>query len=130
MLKKTITYIDYDGNSRTEDFYFNLSKAELLKLELEEKGGLSEKIRRIVAAKDVPVIIETFDDIIKKSYGVKSPDGREFIKNDEATRNFMQTEAYSEFMMELCTKDGAAADFVNAIIPDKPQMDSTEDNTK
>lgn len=120
MLKKSITFIDYDGNSRTEDHYFNLSKAEQLKLELCEAGGLTEKIRRIIAAQDVPEIMETFEDLIKKSYGVKSPDGREFVKSDEITRHFLQSEAYSEFLMELCTKDGAAAEFVNAIIASVP----------
>lgn len=122
MLKKTITFVDYDGNTRTEDHYFNLSEAETLKLELMEKGGLTEKINRIIAAQDVPVIMQTFEDFIMKSYGVKSPDGREFIKSEEITRGFMQTEAYSKFMMELCTKDGAAAEFVNAIIPSATQQ--------
>jgi hypothetical protein len=121
MLKKTITFVDYDGNARTEDHYFNLNEAEALKLELMEKGGLTEKINRIIAAQDIPVIMETFEDFIKKSYGIKSPDGREFMKSDEITRKFMQTEAYSKFMIELCTKDGAAAEFVNAIIPTAPQ---------
>ena len=115
MLKKTITFVDYNGTTRTEDHYFNLNEAEALKLELME-------INRIIAAQDIPVIMETFEDFIKKSYGVKSPDGREFIKSEELTRKFMQTEAYSKFMMELCTKDGAAAEFVNAIIPTAPQQ--------
>ena len=122
MLKKTITFVDYDGNTRTEDHYFNLNESEALKLELMEKGGLTEKINRIIAAQDIPVIMETFEDFIKKSYGIKSPDGREFMKSEEITRKFMQTEAYSKFMMELCTKDGAAAEFVNAIIPTAPQQ--------
>lgn len=122
MLKKTITFVDYDGNTRTEDHYFNLNEAEALKLELMEKGGLTEKINRIIAAQDIPVIMETFEDFIKKSYGIKSPDGREFMKSEEITRKFMQTEAYSKFMMELCTKDGAAAEFVNAIIPSALQQ--------
>lgn len=122
MLKKTITFVDYNGTTRTEDHYFNLNEAESLKLELMEKGGLTEKINRIIAAQDIPVIMETFEDFIKKSYGVKSLDGREFIKSEELTRKFMQTEAYSKFMMELCTKDGAAAEFVNSIIPTAPQQ--------
>lgn len=122
MLKKTITFVDYDGNTRTEDHYFNFNEVEALKLELMEKGGLTEKINRIIAAQDIPVIMETFEDFIKKSYGIKSPDGREFMKSEEITRKFMQTEAYSKFMMELCTKDGAAAEFVNAIIPTAQQQ--------
>lgn len=122
MLKKTITFVDYNGTTRTEDHYFNLNESEALKLELMEKGGLTEKINRIIAAQDIPVIMETFEYFIKKSYGEKSPDGREFIKSEELTRKFIQTEAYSKFMMELCTKDGAAAEFVNAIVPTAPQQ--------
>lgn len=117
MLKKTITFVDYDGNTRTEDHYFNINEAEALKLELGEAGGLTEKIKRIIAAQNVPEIMETFEYLIKTSYGIKSPDGREFEKSEEITRKFVQSEAYSKFMIELCTKDGAAVDFVNGILP-------------
>lgn len=117
MLKKTITYKDFDGNERTEDFYFHISEAEAIKMELGKSGGLSARINQIISAQDVPEIMEVFEDLIKKSYGVKSLDGREFIKSEELYRSFAQTNAYSKFFMELCTEEGVAADFVNAILP-------------
>ena len=86
MLKKTITYKDYNGVERTEDFYFNLSKAEAMEMELSITGGLTEMIRKIVAAQDTPTIIATFKQIILKAYGEKSPDGRRFIKSEELSK--------------------------------------------
>jgi hypothetical protein len=117
MLKKTITYNDYNGGERTEDFYFNLTKAEIMKMEMSTQGGLAEKIQRIVAAQDQPAIIEIFEDLIKKSYGVKTPDGRGFTKRAEDLEAFMATEAYSNLFMELATDAKAAAAFVNGIVP-------------
>ena len=93
MLKKTITYKDYNGVERTEDFYFNLSKAEAMEMELSITGGLTEMIRKIVAAQDTPTIIATFKQIILKAYGEKSPDGRRFIKSEELSKAFSETEA-------------------------------------
>lgn len=117
MYKKTITFKDYNGNERTEDHYFHLNEAETLHMELGETGGLSNKIKRIIAAQDMPTIIATLDELITRSYGVKSADGREFIKDAEFTKKFMQSEAYSKFYVELLTVEGAASDFVNGIIP-------------
>jgi hypothetical protein len=117
MLKKTITYTDYNGTERTEDFYFNLSKAEILELEMSTSGGFSEKLQRIISAKDTPTLVEIFKDLVLSAYGVKSPDGRKFIKNDEVRNDFKQTEAYSELFMELSTNAEKAAEFVNGIIP-------------
>lgn len=117
MLKKTITYKDYNGVDRTEDFYFNLSKAEVLEMEMSTSGGLAEMITRIVAAQDQPAIIKVFKDLILKAYGEKSADGKRFIKNDELAIAFSQTEAYSELFMELATDADAAAKFVNGIVP-------------
>lgn len=117
MLKKTIKFTDYDGNERTEDFYFNLSKAEITEMELTQTGGLVRLIEKIVAEQDSKRIIEIFKDLILRSYGEKSPDGRRFIKNKEIQEAFSQTEAYSELFMELATDADAAADFVNGIIP-------------
>ncbi len=117
MIKKTITYSDYNGNERTEDFYFNLTKAEITKMELSTKGGLAELIQRIVAAQDTPAIIEVFEDLIKRAYGVKTPDGRGFVKRAEDLEAFMSTEAYSELFMELATDADAAAKFVNGVVP-------------
>jgi hypothetical protein len=117
MIKKTITYSDFNGNERTEDFYFNLTKAEITKMELSTKGGLAEMIQRIVAAQDTPAIIEVFEDLIKRAYGVKTPDGRGFIKRADDLEAFMATEAYSQLFMELATDADAAANFVNGVVP-------------
>ena len=117
MLKKTITYTDYNGSERTEDFYFNLTKAEIMEMEMSTSGGLAEMIKRIVAAQDAPAIIKIFKELILKAYGEKSPDGKKFIKNDELSTGFSQTEAYSQLFMELATNADAAADFVNGITP-------------
>lgn len=117
MLKKTITYTDYNGIERTEDFYFNLTKAEIMEMEMSTTGGLAESIQRIVAAQDAPAIIKIFKDLVLKAYGEKSPDGRRFIKSKEITEEFSQTEAYSILFMELATDDKAAANFVNGILP-------------
>lgn len=121
MYKKSITYTDYDGVERTEDFYFNLSKAEVAEMNLSTKGGLDVYIKRIIAAKDVPEVAALFKDIIVKSYGVKSDDGKRFIKTKELTDEFLQTEAYSDLYWELCTNDEAASEFVNGILPKIPQ---------
>lgn len=116
MLKKTITYTDYNGVERKQDFYFNLTKAEIMKIEMSVPGGLAEKIRRIVDAQDQPAIIEVFEDLIGKSYGVKTPEGG-FKKKPEFLEDFMATPAYDELFMELATDADAAAKFVNGIIP-------------
>lgn len=117
MLKKTITYTDYNGVERTEDFYFNLNKAEIMEMELSVNGGLAESIKQIIDAKDAPAIIKIFKDLVLKAYGEKSPDGKRFIKSDEIRAAFEQTEAYSILFMELATNSEAAANFVNGIVP-------------
>lgn len=117
MLKKTITYVDYNGNERKEDFHFNLTKAELMEMEMSTTGGLAEMIKRVVDAQDAPAIIKIFKDLVLKAYGVKSPDGKRFIKSKELTDEFAQTEAYSELFMELATNADAAAAFINGIVP-------------
>ena len=117
MIKKTITFNDYNGVERTEDFYFNLTKAEIMEMEMSTSGGMAEMIQRIGAAQDTPSIIKIFKDLVLAAYGQKSPDGRRFIKNDEIREEFVQTEAYSILFMELATDADAAAKFVNGIIP-------------
>ncbi len=117
MLKKTITYKDYNDNERTEDFYFNLSQAELMEMELSTSGGLAEMVQRVVAAQDAPAIIKIFKDLVLKAYGEKSPDGKRFIKSEEIALAFSQTEAYSNLFMELATDADAASKFVNGIVP-------------
>ena len=121
MLKKTITYTDYNGVERKEDFYFNLSKAEIMEMEMSTAGGLAEMINKVVATQDSVAIIKIFKDLVLKAYGEKSADGKRFIKIDADGRklanDFAQTEAYSILFMELATDADAAAKFVNGIIP-------------
>ena len=119
MLKKTFKFVDYNGNPRTEDHYFNLTQAEVTELELSVDGGLTAMINRVVQAQNGRQIIDTMKGIILKSYGVKSPDGRRFIKNQEVRDAFVQTEAYSQLFVELATNAQAASDFVAGIIPAK-----------
>lgn len=117
MLKKTVTYVDYNGVERTEDFYFNLSKAEVTEMELSVEGGFSKMLEEIVKSNDNARIIELFKEMVLKAYGEKSADGRRFIKSKELAEAFSQTEAYSEIFMELALDEKAAAAFVNGIMP-------------
>lgn len=117
MIKKTVTYTDFDGNERTEDFYFHLTEQELTEWELSVDGGLSGVLTRIINSKDNKKIIEIFKDLLIRSYGVKTPDGRGFIKNEEVLNNFKYTQAFSDIYMELATDDKAASEFVNGVIP-------------
>lgn len=117
MLKRDITYVDYNGVERTEPAYFNLTKAELMEMEMSTAGGLAEMIQRIVAAQDAPAIIAIFKKLILKAYGEKSPDGKRFIKSEQLSTEFSQTEAYSQLFMELAMNDKAAAEFINGIVP-------------
>lgn len=121
MLKKNIKYTDYNGVEREETFLFNLSKAELMEMEMGTTGGLGETIQKIVETQDVPSIIKIFKDLILKAYGEKSADGKRFIKVNEAgvplSIGFSQTEAYSTLFMELATDADAASNFIKGIIP-------------
>ena len=117
MLKKTVTYVDYNGVERTEDFYFNLSKAEVTEMELSVRGGLSAMLDELVKSGDNARIVEIFKDLVLRSYGEKSADGKRFVKSKELSEAFSQTEAYSEIFMELALDEKAAAAFVNGILP-------------
>lgn len=117
MLKKTIKYVDYNGVERKEDFYFNLTKAEVTEMELSVDGGLSQMIEQLVNAKDNKQIIALFKEIILKAYGEKSADGRRFIKSKEISEAFSQTEAYSELFVELALNEDEAAKFIKGILP-------------
>jgi len=124
MLKKTITYHDYNDVERTEDFYFNLSKAEIMEMEMGTTGGLAEMINKIVQTQDAPAIIKVFKDLILKAYGERSADGKRFEKKNGALAEaFAETEAYSQLFMELATDADAAARFVNGIIPRDMQQE-------
>ena len=117
MLKKKITYTDYDGNERTEDFYFNLTKTEVVDMETGVDGGMQKMLEKIVAEKDNRRIMETFKEIVARAYGEKSADGKRFVKSHELSEAFMQTEAYSELFMELLTNATSASVFINGILP-------------
>ena len=119
MIKKTIKYEDYNGNEREEEFYFNLSNAELTKMELGVEGGLSERLKKVLATKDTPQILKVFEEIINKAYGVKSDDGKRFIKSKELLEEFTQTEAYAQLFVELATNENAAQEFILGILPKK-----------
>lgn len=116
MIKETITYTDYNGTERTEDFMFNLTKTELTEMEIDTDGGLSSTIKRIVDAKDQREIMKIFKTILFKSYGEKSLDGRRFVKSDEISKAFSETPAWDKLFNELCSDSKKAADFVNGII--------------
>jgi hypothetical protein len=117
MLKKTVTYVDYNGVERTEDFYFNLSKAEVAEMELSVEGGFSKMLEEIIASKDNVRIVSLFKQMVLKAYGEKSADGRRFVKSEEISKAFSETEAYSEIFMELALNSDQAAAFVNGIMP-------------
>ena len=119
MLKKTITYTDFNGLERTEDFYFHLSQAEILEMELGTVGSLSAMMYKIIAANDTSELINIFNEMVLKAYGEKSGDGRRFVKSKEISDGFSQTEAYSQLFMSLATDAKLAADFVNGMIPSK-----------
>lgn len=121
MLSKNIKYTDYNGVEREETFLFNLSKAELMEMEMGTTGGLAEMIKKIINTQDVPQIMKMFKEIVLKAYGEKSADGKRFVKVDEngvpLSKAFSETEAYSILYMELASDADAAAKFVNAIVP-------------
>lgn len=117
MLKKTVTYIDFDGNERTEDFFFNLTEQEIAEMELSTEGGLGNFINKAVAAKSQVELIELFKKLILAAYGVKSADGRRFVKNDAVCEDFMSTQAFSDIYMELVQDADKASAFFNGIVP-------------
>lgn len=126
MLKKTVKYTDYNGVERTENFYFNLNKAEVLELQAGTEGGFADRLQKIIDANDLPAIIAEFKKMVLMAYGEKSADGRYFLKEDEDGRSlankFKQSEAYSKIYMELSTNTEKAIEFVKGIIPS--DMDS------
>ena len=127
MVVKKIKYTDFNGVEREEEFMFNLTEAEITEMELTTEGGLSDSIKKIISAQDTPEIIKTFKMLLLKSYGEKSADGRRFIKSEELTEAFTQTNAYSQLFMELATDDKAAIAFINGIIPDSMRERVAED---
>ena len=121
MVKETITYHDLDGNEITGDFYFNFYPSELAELSVSKKGGLPEYIKKISATEDIGEAINLFKDILLKSYGEKGEDNRTFVKSEELSKAFSQTEAYSILFMKLATDEKEAARFINSVCPANPQ---------
>lgn len=117
MKTMTIKYTDFNGVEREEDFRFNLTEAELMDLNLSKKGGLEETLKQIINTQDVPALADLFKSIINKAYGIKSPDGRNFIKNDKILADFVSTQAYSNLYMMLITDTDKATEFINGIVP-------------
>lgn len=126
MLKETRTYTDYDGVERTEDFYFALSKAELAEMELSTDGGMQSMIERIINSKDNKKIVEIFKEILLKSYGEKSDDGKRFVKSPELSKAFSETPVYSDMFMELATDEAKASAFIDGILPSDMQAQLAE----
>lgn len=116
MFKKTIEYTDYNGVDRTESFYFNLSPADLIDMEV-ESGGYKQMIQNIIDSKDIQSLMKAFKELIRRSYGVKSQDGKHFVKNDEIFEEFVSTPAYSNLIMEFLEDTDKAVEFVNGIMP-------------
>lgn len=116
MIKKTITYEDYDGNTRTQDFWFNLSQHEIARMEVSTPGGFKSMVKRIIDAKSQVQLVDLFENLIHMSYGVKSADGVHFIKNEEVWQEFASTNAYNDLYMELITDIAKASEFFNGIM--------------
>lgn len=126
MYVKEIEYTDFNGVARKEKFYFNLTKAEILDMELGKTGGLTEYVQKIISAQDTPAIMALFKKLLLMSYGVKSDDGRRFIKNDQVREDFEQTQAYSDLYMLLALDDNEASKFVNSIIPEDMKVSDAQ----
>jgi len=131
VLKRSITYEDFNGEKITEVFYFNLNKSELIELESTYKAGLGETLQRIIEANDNGAIVKEFKRLILASYGVKSEDGKRFIKTDQLREEFTQTAAYDALFMELATDENAATVFISGIMPKdmQPTIDDTPTKT-
>lgn len=130
MLKKAITYTDYNGTTRTEHFYFNLTKAELIKMDLLTEGGMEHRIGKMIETRDNKEIIELIDSIILSAYGEKSADGKRFVKSEAISEAFKQTEAYSELFLEMLGNTEAIAEFINSIVPADIQQAVAQNKTE
>ena len=129
MVVEKIKYTDFNGLEREEEFMFNLTEAEITEMELTTDGGLSDSIKKIIAAQDTPEIIKVFKMLLLKSYGEKGADGRRFVKSDKLSEEFAQTNAYSQLFMKLATDDKAAVAFINGIMPDSMQEKAAGNNS-
>ena len=126
MITKTITYTDYNGQQVTEEYRFHFSEAELMEMQLGEHGGFNQRIQKIINAVDQPALIKLVKQFVLDAYGVKSSDGKRFMKNDELRTAFLESPAYSKIFMELATDDVKAAEFVNGVVPEHMKKDVAE----
>lgn len=124
MFKTTIEYTNYNGENAKEDCYFNFSKADLLEMQWSDDEGLDKILEKIVKESRPSVLMPVFKEMVLKSYGIKSEDGRRFIKSDKLSEEFSQTPAFSELLVRLCTDADFSADFVNNIIPKNIENES------
>lgn len=118
MIKKTVTYTDWNGNERTETFHFHYSQAELMEMEMSAEGGFQARVQRIIDAQDQSSLMKIVKEFVLDSYGVKSPDGKRFMKNPEIKQSFLESPAYSIIFMEMVMDDVVAAEFINGVVPD------------
>lgn len=130
MLKRLITYKDFNGNEVAEEFFFNLSETELIEMEVEYKDGLAAMLQKLIDSKNGKEIISYFQNIVLMSYGQKSEDGKRFIKSDEMRSEFKQTAAFNALFMELAMNDEAGATFVKGILPPELVKGVDEANEK
>lgn len=123
MYKITKKYTDYNGVEKEEDFYFNLSKADIIKMELSEDGGMDKRLERLVKTQDMKEAIKVFEGLVLMAYGVKTDDGR-FVKNDQIRADFVSSAAYSEIFTEIATDPDKATTFVNGVVPNREEKSS------
>lgn len=126
MIKKTVTYEDFDGNMQTDTFYFNLTKAEILEMEVRYEGGLHDLLVKIVKEKDNKKILSHFKEIILDAYGIRSDDGRGFKKSDELREAFADSAAFQELWLEIATSEESGAAFINGIVPKQLKEEATK----
>lgn len=117
MTSKTVTYKDWNGKDRTETFYFHFSQAELMEMEISHEGGFSERVKKIADANNLPDMLKIWKNFVLDAYGVKSDDGRRFMKSEEIRQSFVECPAYSIIFMELATNTEAASNFINTVVP-------------
>jgi hypothetical protein len=117
MLKRSISYKDFNDVDCVDIFYFNISKPELIELEVKYEHGLTSMIQRIIEQKDHKELIKLFKELVLLAHGQKSPDGKRFIKSDQLREEFSQTAAYNALFVELATNDEAAANFLKGALP-------------
>lgn len=130
MFTKTIAYKDLNGADRTKECHFHFFESEILEMEMSEMGGFAEMVQRMIDAQDHPSLVKVIKEFLLKAYGIKSPDGDQFIKSEEISNKFSQTGAFSALFMELTTNEVKAAEFVNALIPESMRKNIAENLKK